>query len=64
MSEKSSKVLVTPHNQAFAKGEVLKINGLYWRVLGAQDAKPYAKLLLLGAKSKESPYVYNANTYR
>ena len=64
MSEKSSKVFVTPHNQAFAKGEVLKINGLYWRVLGAQDAKPYAKLLLLGAKSKESPYVYNANTYR
>ena len=64
MSEKSSKVLVTPHNQAFAKGEVLKINGLYWRVLGAQDDKPYAKLLLLGAKSKESPYVYNANSYR
>ena len=64
MSEKSSKVLVTPHNQAFAKGEVLKINGLYWRVLGAQDDKPYAKLLLLGAKSKESPYVYSANTYR
>ena len=29
MSEKSSKVLVTPHNKAFAKGEVLKINGLY-----------------------------------
>ena len=64
MSEKSSKVFVTPHNQAFAKGEVLKINGLYWRVLGAQDAKPYAKLLLLGTKSRESPYVYNANTYR
>lgn len=64
MSEKSSKVFVTPHNQAFAKGDVLKINGLYWRVLGAQDAKPYAKLLLLGAKSKESPHVYNANTYR
>lgn len=64
MSEKSSKVLVTPHNQAFAKGEVLKINGLYWRVLGAQDDKPYAKLLLLGAKSKEAPYVYSANTYR
>lgn len=64
MSEKTSKVLVTPHNQAFAKGEVLKINGLYWRVLGAQDDKPYAKLLLLGAKSKDSPYVYKANTYR
>ena len=64
MSEKSSKVFVTPHNQAFAKGEVLKINGLYWRVLGAQDDKPYAKLLLLGAKSKESPYVYGANSYR
>ena len=64
MSEKSSKVFVTPHNQAFAKGEVLKINGLYWRVLGAQDDKPYAKLLLLGAKSKAAPYVYNANTYR
>ena len=64
MSEKTSKVLVTPHNQAFAKGEVLKINGLYWRVLGAQDDKPYAKLLLLGAKSKESPYIYSANTYR
>ena len=64
MSEKSSKVFVTPHNQAFAKGEVLKINGLYWRVLGAQDDKPYAKLLLLGAKSKESPYVYSASTYR
>ena len=64
MSEQTSKILVTPHNQAFAKGEVLKINGLYWRVLGAQDTKPYAKLLLLGAKSKESPYVYNANTYR
>ena len=46
MSEKSSKVLVTPHNQAFAKGEVLKINGLYWRVLGVEDDKPYAKLLL------------------
>ena len=64
MSEKSSKVLVTPHNQAFAKGEVLKINGLYWRVLGAQDDKPYAKLLLLGVKSKNSPNVYQANTYR
>ena len=64
MSEKSSKVFVTPHNQAFAKGEVLKINGLYWRVLGAQDDKPYAKLLLLGAKGKESPYIYQANTYR
>ena len=64
MSEKSSKVFVTPHNQAFAKGEVLKINGLYWRVLGAQDAKPYAKLLLLGTKSRESPYVYSANSYR
>ena len=64
MSEQTSKVLVTPHNQAFAKGEVLKINGLYWRVLGAQDAKPYAKLLLLGTKSRESPYIYHANTYR
>ena len=64
MSEQTSKILVTPHNQAFAKGEVLKINSLYWRVLGAQDAKPYAKLLLLGAKSKESPYVYSAGTYR
>ena len=64
MSEKSSKVFVTPHNQAFAKGEVLKINGLYWRVLGAQDDKPYAKLLLLGAKSKESPHVYSAGAYR
>ncbi len=64
MSEKTSKILVTPHNQAFAKGEVLKINGLYWRVLGAQDAEPYAKLLLLGAKSNESPYVYGANSYR
>lgn len=64
MSEKSSKVLVTPHNQAFAKGEVLKINGLYWRVLGAQDAEPYAKLLLLGVKSKESPYIYSTKTYR
>lgn len=64
MSEKSSKVFVTPHNQAFAKGEVLKINGLYWRVLGAQDDKPYAKLLLLGTKGTEAPYVYSANTYR
>lgn len=64
MSEKSSKVLVTPHNQAFAKGEVLKINGLYWRVLGAQDDKPYAKLLLLGAKSKESLFIPGANIYR
>lgn len=64
MSEKTSKVLVTPHNQAFAKGEVLKINGLYWRVLGAQDDKPYAKLLLLGSKYREEPYVYSANTYR
>ena len=64
MSEKNSKVFVTPHNQAFAKGEVLKINGLYWRVLGAQDDKPYAKLLLLGVKGKESPHVYNANIYR
>ena len=64
MSEKSSKVLVTPHNQAFAKGEVLKINGLYWRVLGAEDAKPYAKLLLLGVKSRESLFIPNANTYR
>lgn len=64
MSEKSSKVLVTPHNQAFAKGEVLKINGLYWRVLGAEDAKPYAKLLLLGSKYREEPYVYGANNYR
>lgn len=64
MSEKSSKVLVTPHNQAFAKGEVLKINGLYWRVLGAQDDKPYAKLLLLGAKGSRSPYIYQANVYR
>ena len=64
MSEKSSKVLVTPHNQAFAKGEVLKINGLYWRVLGAQDAKPYAKLLLLGIKNRESLFIPGANTYR
>ena len=64
MSEKNSKVFVTPHNQAFAKGEVLKINGLYWRVLGAQDDKPYAKLLLLGAKGNESLYIYQANTYR
>lgn len=64
MSEKTSKVLVTPHNQAFAKGEVLKINGLYWRVLGAQDAKPYAKLLLLGTKSRESLFIPGANTYR
>ena len=64
MSEKSSKVLVTPHNQAFAKGEVLKINGLYWRVIGAQDAQPYAKLLLLGSKHREEPNVYDANTYR
>lgn len=64
MSEKSSKVFVTPHNQAFAKGEVLKINGLYWRVLGAEDAKPYAKLLLLGSKYREEPDVYGANTYR
>ena len=64
MSEKSSKVFVTPHNQAFAKGEVLKINGLYWRVLGAQDAKPYAKLLLLGTKSRESLFIPFANTYR
>ena len=64
MSEKSSKVFVTPHNQAFAKGEVLKINSLYWRVLGAQDAKPYAKLLLLGSKYREEPHVYQANTYR
>ena len=64
MSEKSSKVFVTPHNQVFAKGEVLKINGLYWRVLGAQDAKPYAKLLLLGTKSRESLFITFANTYR
>lgn len=64
MSEKSSKVFVTPHNQAFAKGEVLKINGLYWRVLGAQDDKPYAKLLLLGTKSRESLFIPFANTYR
>ena len=64
MSEKTSKVLVTPHNQAFAKGEVLKINGLYWRVLGAEDAKPYAKLLLLGVKSRESLFIPGANTYR
>lgn len=64
MSEKSSKVLVTPHNQAFAKGEVLKINGLYWRVLGARDAEPYAKLLLLGSKYREEPDVYGANSYR
>ena len=64
MSEKSSKVLVTPHNQAFAKGEVLKINGLYWRVLGAQDARPYAKLLLLGVKSRESLFIPFANMYR
>ena len=64
MSEKSSKVFVTPHNQAFAKGEVLKINGLYWRVLGAQDAKPYAKLLLLGIKNRESLFIPGANTYR
>ena len=64
MSEHNSKVLVTPHNQAFAKGEVLKINGLYWRVLGAQDAKPYAKLLLLGTKSRESLFIPFANTYR
>ena len=64
MSEKTSKVLVTPHNQAFAKGEVLKINGWYWRVLGAQDDKPYAKLLLLGVKSKNSLHIYGASTYR
>ena len=64
MSEKSSKVFVTPHNQAFAKGEVLKINGLYWRVLGAQDAKPYAKLLLLGIKNREQLFIPFANTYR
>ena len=64
MSEKSSKVFVTPHNQAFAKGEVLKINGLYWRVLGAQDARPYAKLLLLGVKSRESLFIPFANMYR
>lgn len=64
MSEKSSKIFVTPHNQAFAKGEVLKINGLYWRVLGAQDDKPYAKLLLLGIKNRESLFIPGANTYR
>lgn len=64
MSEKSSKVFVTPHNQAFAKGEVLKINGLYWRVLGAQDDKPYAKLLLLGIKNRESLFIQGANIYR
>lgn len=29
MSEQTSKVFVTPHNQAFAKGDVLKIDGWY-----------------------------------
>lgn len=64
MSEQTSKVFVTPHNQAFAKGDVLKINGLYWRVLGCQDDKPYAKLLLLGSHSKAGPFIPGVGDYR
>lgn len=64
MSEQTSKVFVTPHNQAFAKGDVLKINGLYWRVLGCQDDKPYAKLLLLGTHSSAGPFIPGINDYR
>lgn len=63
MSEQTSKVFVTPHNQACAKGDVLKLgyNGKsgYWRVIGFEDNKPYAKLLFLGYHSGNRPLQRN-----